>query len=127
MGTWGVGNFDSDHALDYLDGLIAQLVGKVETLIARPIDFKDEWSFGFLHDGEKERMPSLEIVCVLCERFQTLPNVEREQVAQWKDRYLAAYDALIDDYAPKLDYKVNRRRVIVDTFEHLQKIIATGD
>jgi hypothetical protein len=124
MGTWGAGNFESDESLSYLDELIAQLVERIETCLSsleHPSE-RDEFS-GSLDCGEERLMPSVDIICLLCEHYEEPPNIEIDQVIRWRDQYLAACDEHIDDYGPKPEYKRERRQVIIETFEKLQGIV----
>jgi hypothetical protein len=110
--------------LSYLDALIAQLIERIETCLSsleHPSE-RDEFS-GSLDCGEEVLMPSVDIICLLCEHYEEPLNIEMEQVIQWRDQHLAAYDRHIDDHGPKPEYKRERRQVIVETFEKLQGIV----
>ena len=114
MGTWGAGNFDNDAANDYIDDLCHELADQVEQC------FAVEGGCDLEETGEGTLIPTIEILSVLCEYSSGLPP-EPERVAEWKQKYLAIYDEEIDYLDPTPEHKVERRRVIEDTFAKLEK------
>ncbi len=113
MGTWGTGNFDSDGALDFVAELTNQLVGRIEQCFAEGRANLDE-------DGEDVIVPSVQILSILHEHCDAAPP-EVEMVSTWKQRYLLIYDEQIDALDPQPGYKVERRRIIEETFDTLEK------
>lgn len=113
MGTWAEGNFDNDGSLDYLAGLNHQLTTAIEEVLA------DQMRVRLDEDGEAILMPSVEILALLCERYNAAPPKETT-VQQWRKKYLQVFDKQIDGLQPKADFKTRRRRVIDHTFEWLE-------
>jgi hypothetical protein len=115
MGTWDPGNFDSDGALDYIDSLRDDMCKAVDTTFAvkGAADLDD--------DGESLLMPSVEIL-VMLSSISYVGDPSEEKILEWKRKYLAIFDAQIDGLKPKPDHKVQRRKVIEDTFDRLAAI-----
>ncbi len=112
MGTWAEGNFDNDEAQDYLGDLIDQFTETInETL-------DDEHRSRLDEEGEAVIMPSVELIALLAERYHMAPP-ELATIHDWRDRYLAIYDAQIDELDPQGDYKTKRRKTIEKTFQWL--------
>jgi hypothetical protein len=117
MGTWNTGNFDCDGACEYLHSQFQQpLVKRIESIIADPKKIElDEL-------GEDILMPSVELLALLYETYGgTFP--EAATVRRWRDVYLAGYDRYIDSLLPAPGYKEERRRVIQQTFDRLEKAV----
>lgn len=89
-----------------------QLVESIESTFALGSNFN-------LDNGDEVIMSSVDILIALCKTYEETPFVEVRTVQQWKETYLHHYDAMIDSYGPKSDYRVQRRRVIEDTFDQL--------
>ena len=107
MGTWGPGNFENDGALDYVHDVMDQFVKEAQEI------FDDD---GFdLGDLDAIIMPKIEIVITIVENCGGF--IFKHIVKDWKEKCLKLYDSEIDDYDPKEEYKVNRRKVIEKTFE----------
>jgi hypothetical protein len=111
MGVKGPGNFDNDEALYHLDMLIQQLVRTIENIFSHQFN---------LSDGEALIISNVDILVTLCQAYRETPFVEESVVRQWKEIYLLRYDEQIDDYGPDLEYKVQRRQVIEETFNKLE-------
>jgi hypothetical protein len=113
MGTFAEHNFGNDGAMDYLALLTAKLVATITEIMADPERMElDE-------DGESMLMPSVEILALLCERYNATPP-KPATVRQWCQKYLKMYDRCIDDLKPDPHYKVARRKVIENTFRWLE-------
>ncbi len=112
MGTWGVGNFENDSALDYVDELAHTLAVKIDECLA------DEECSPIDEMGEAVIVPTVAILSTLHEHCHA-PPPKPAIVSAWKVGYLAIYDEQIDDLEPKAGYKEERRQVIVDTFDKL--------
>src|SRR5262245_36285860 len=112
MGTWGAGNFDSDAALDFVGEQIRRYIALINEVFAVAYRFRlDE-------EADGELIPSVEILILLCEHCGgVLPSWL--DVAAWKQRYLAMYDAQISGLAPVGGYGDERRAVIESTFDRL--------
>ncbi len=113
MGTWGEDNFANDGAADYLAMLTARLVATITEI------FSDARRLGLDEDGESMFMPSVELLALLCERYNARPP-RAETVRQWSETYLAIYDGSIDRFRPRKGFKEARRKVIVKTFRWLE-------
>jgi hypothetical protein len=113
MGVWGDGNFDNDDAADYLEVLKQKLVATVQEILA------DDERVALDEDGEGMLMPSVELLCVLCERYNAAPPPE-ELVRQWHKKYLRVFDRQIGALSPDRDYKDSRRKTIEKTFLWLE-------
>jgi hypothetical protein len=66
-------------------------------------------------------MPSVEILALLCERCGAAPP-RPATVKQWREKYLAAFDAGIDRMKPAPGFKAARRRLIENTFRWLESL-----
>lgn len=112
MGEWTKDNFGNDGARDYLAMMTAKLVATIREVVA------DDERIVPDEDGESLLMPSVEILALLCERCFAAPP-RPATVKQWRDKYLAAYDAGIDRLNIPAEHKAERRRVIENTFRWL--------
>jgi hypothetical protein len=90
MGTWGIGTFESDAALDVINLEVDRHVTAIEEILA------DNLRFRLDEDAEGELMPRIEILRVLCEYcWGTL--AKHLDINAWKARYLEMYDDQIDE------------------------------
>jgi hypothetical protein len=113
MGTFAEHNFGNDGAMGYLAMLTAKLVATITEIMADPERMElDE-------DGESLLMPSVEILALLCERYDAKPP-RPATVRQWGQKYLHMYDRCIDDLNPDPHFKTARRKVIEQTFRWLE-------
>jgi hypothetical protein len=113
MGTFAEHNFGNDGAMDYLALLTAKLVATITEIMADPERMElDE-------DGESMLMPSVEVLALLCERYDTRPP-RPPTVRQWGQKYLQMYDRVIKDFDYDANFKVARRKVIEHTFRWLE-------
>jgi hypothetical protein len=118
MGTWSEENFGNDGARQYLSLLTSKLVATINEVFADPERTElDE-------DGESLLMPSVEVLALLCERYDVAPP-RPATVRQWHEKYLAVYDRDIDKFKPKGDFKAARRKVIDKTFRWLESLADT--
>jgi hypothetical protein len=118
MATFAEHNFGNDGAMEYLALLTAKLVATITEIMADPERLElDE-------DGESMLMPSVEILALLCERYDAMPP-KPATVRQWSEKYLAAYDRGIDAVAPAAHFKTARRKVIDHTFRWLESLSET--
>lgn len=113
MGTFAEHNFGNDGAMEYLALLTARLMATITEIMADPERMAlDE-------DGESMLMPSVEILALLCERYNAVPP-KPKTVRQWSQKYLDMYDQCIDRLKPRGDFKAARRKVIDHTFRWLE-------
>ncbi|WLQ42164.1 DUF4259 domain-containing protein [Streptomyces laculatispora] len=122
MGTWGAGNFDSDTAADHLVVLVDRLVTEVtEAMAGDPVELEPDEYWGVT-------VPcNLELLLVLARQGWvgvTLPSPEA--IRTWQQTFLAVWERTIDDLEPEPAYKVERRAVLNETFEHLAEASAAA-
>jgi hypothetical protein len=111
MGTWGNGNFDNDGALDYVGDLIDRLTDTITACF-------DEDNADLDEGGESELMPSIGIIKILSEQCGAAPP-KPDVIEGWRSKYLQIYDEQIDGLDPDPEYKLERRKVIDQTFKDL--------
>ncbi len=118
MATWTADNFGNDGARGFLAMQTAKLVGTINEVLADPERSElDE-------DGESLLMPSVEVLALLCERYNAVPP-KPATVRQWRDKYLAVYDRDVDKLKPTSELKAARRKVIDKTFRWLEGLGAS--
>ena len=115
MATFAEHNFGNDGALEYLAVQIAKLMATITEILSDPERMAlDE-------DGESMLMPSVEILALLCERYNARPP-KPATVRQWHHTYLSMYDRCIDAVTDDAAFKVARRKVIEQTFRWLESL-----
>ena len=118
MATFAEHNFGNDGAMEYLALLTAKLVAAITEIVADPERLAlDE-------DGESMLMPSVEILALLCERYEAMPP-KPATVQQWSQKYLAEYDRGIDKVTSDAQFKKARRKVVDHTFRWLESLSET--
>ena len=106
-------NFGNPGARAYLEMLTAKLVATVTEVLADPERAAlDE-------DGESLLMPSVEVLALLCERYDA-PPPRPATVRGWREKYLAVYDREVGRLKRPAEFKSARRRVIEQTFRWLE-------
>lgn len=115
MATFAEHNLGNEGAREYLALLTAKLVATITEIVADPE------RMGLDEDGESMLMPSVEILALLCERYDARPP-RPHTVRQWSQKYLHMYDNLIDDVCSEAEYKTARRKVIDHTFRWLESL-----
>jgi hypothetical protein len=118
MGTFAEHNFGNDGAMDYLAMLTARLVATITEVAA------DESRLALDEDGETMLMPSVEILALLCERYDAVPP-RPDAVRQWSQKYLDVYDRTADQFHRKPAFRTARRKVIEKTFRWLESLATT--
>lgn len=128
MGTWGPGNFENDCAADHLFEVCGPLLDQIKAAMEDP---------EAIEPGEYDSdivVANLEIIACLTEhlgRYERGPIQDilypcvlpaAETIAGWKKTYLAVWDESIDGLAPDPDYKKQRREVIIDTFDRVERL-----
>ena len=115
MGTDSCHNFANNGAMDYLAMLTAKLVATIKEIMADPERLAlDE-------DGETMLMPSVDILALLCERYNASPP-KPATVQQWSQKYLQLYDDTIDEVNADSEYQIARRKAIEQTFRWLESL-----
>ncbi|MCL2535434.1 MAG: DUF4259 domain-containing protein [Nocardiaceae bacterium] len=125
MGVWGPGNFDSDTVADGLGELTDRIIGDIAEQFEDGSDDSalepDEWG--------GEMVPAwLEILVDIVEPGRvgaTFPSVA--VLSEWRDRYLRVWDEYIDYLEPSDGHKVERRAVLVGTFERAISLAVTRE
>ena len=106
-------NFGNPGARAYLEMLTAKLVATATEVLADPERAAlDE-------DGESLLMPSVEVLALLCERYDA-PPPRPATVRGWREKYLAVYDREVGRLKRPAEFKSARRRVIEQTFRWLE-------
>jgi hypothetical protein len=108
VGTWAAGNFDSDAALD----LVEHFAETVREEIAKPVDVGDL----------EEIMAAVSVLKVLVEHCHASAP-DTEEIDSLRDAILEVYDEQIDGLEPHPDYKRDRRRTIVGTFDDFTRLV----
>src|SRR5262245_49720138 len=110
MGEMATDNFDNDEAVEYLAEIVELLSERIDEILA------DKKRRRLDDQGEGRLMPSVELIALLCERYDGTPPKEKT-VHKWRERYLKVYDEQIDDLAAPPGFKEARRKAIEKTFE----------
>ena len=110
MGTFAEHNFGNDGAMAYLSVLTSKLIATIKEVCA------DEGRLEADEDGETLLMPSVEVLALLCERYDAAPP-RPTTIRQWHEKYLAAFDASIDKMSPPPGFKTGRRKMIAKTID----------
>ncbi|BCM93829.1 hypothetical protein IAD21_05720 [Abditibacteriota bacterium] len=114
MGTWGEGNFENDGALDFVGGLIDELVEKINEC------FADEDLAALDEDGEAVIVPGVHVISVLNEQCHAAPP-KLDIIIGWRDKYLAIFDEQIGGLDPVKGFEQKRRAIIEATFSKLEE------
>jgi hypothetical protein len=99
--------------MGYLAEIVRQLTTTITDILA------DRKRIALDEEGESRLMPSVELIALLCERYQAIPPREKI-VQQWRKKYLKVFDQQVESLAPPADLKLRRRKVIDNTFEWLE-------
>lgn len=120
MGTWGPRNFENDTAGELLHALTSSLIAQIEEAVADP---------ECLEPDQYEAVAvvcHVEILAALAEGLRheggaafDLPTPDA--VEGWREATLAVWDAHIDALNPTPEHKVQRRAVIVESFDRLAR------
>jgi hypothetical protein len=113
--AWGMGNFDNDGAMDFLSMQTMQLTATITAIASDPARLDMD------EDGETLFMPSVELLALLCERYNAEPP-RPAVVRHWREKYLQAYDRGIDGLKPSPEFKTGRRKAVEKTFRWLESL-----
>ncbi|MFK4762200.1 DUF4259 domain-containing protein [Microbacterium sp. ZW T5_45] len=114
MGTWGPGNFDDDTVADGLSEITDELIAKIAEPFADDDDTElqpDEWAGSMVPAW-------LEILTDIAAAGRvgaTFPD--SGTISAWGERFLQVWDEYIDELDPDPEYRVERRSVLVSTFD----------
>jgi len=133
MGVWDSGNFDNDEAADHILEVCIPLMDHIkETVQDDALMEPDE------HDSPV-MLCNIEILCNLAtslNRYSFKPQDKPEYVCEfpsskeaeeWKVKYLNVWDNYIDGLDPDEDYKIERRKVIEETFDRFVELAKGWD
>jgi hypothetical protein len=109
-------NFGNDGARAYLGMLTARLMATINEV------FADSERLDPDEDGESLFMPSLDVLALLCERYDAAPP-KPAKIRQWRDAYLERFDAA-ESIGPSEEFRTDRRRVVENTFRWLNGLAA---
>ncbi len=112
---WTEENFGNDGARDYLAMLTAKLVATIREVMLDDERLEPD------EDGESLLMPSIEVLALLCERYGAAPP-RPTTIQQWHEKYLAAFDAGIEQMDPPPGFSEQRRKTIEKTFRWLESL-----
>ena len=119
MSRWGYQNFESDTSLDVLGSWLEKICDEIDEIFA-----EDETLSSFFYDvAEAGVVSNVELLCVLSETYKTYPELEIEKLENWRSKFLKLFDET--DFVNK-DFIEKRRKIIVDTFDRLKKILEEG-
>lgn len=117
MGTWGAGNFDDDTAADHLSIVTGKLVEEIEAAMAdaKTIEPDEYWGVA---------VPcNLELLHLIAKRGYVgcmLPPAST--LSEWKTAYMRVWEGYIDQLEPAPDFKKQRKRVLLQTFNNLIRL-----
>ncbi|MGP2439700.1 DUF4259 domain-containing protein [Streptomyces sp. JW3] len=116
MGTWGSGNFESDTALDHLSMVVDRLVTEVtDAMTGDPVALEPDEYWGVAVPCD------LELLHTLARAGHTTGLPDPETIEDWKETFMAVWEATIDGLEPSPAYKEERRSVLNRTFDQLAK------
>lgn len=116
MGDWGPGNFQQDHALDFVWREVQiPLLRQIEQLLDdRDLAQADEPTSGPI-------MAAVELLSILSEYASAVPPNPND-VALWKKTFLESWDKTSEEVYFRKEDLTARRNVIVATFDRLSAI-----
>src|SRR5262245_34271209 len=115
MPGWTEENFGNDGARQFLEMQAARLVTTIHDIIASKDRIAPD------DDGETMLMPCIEVLALLCERYDLTPP-KVASIQAWHKAYLAAFDAGFDAMKPPAGLKAKRRKKIEQTFRWLESL-----
>jgi hypothetical protein len=116
MGRGGSGNFDSDTAADFAGDLVKGLVAHVTSAIANPSSLEPDEYYG-------EVVPAIiDIVATLHQLTGTASIPRPEEVAEWRAKFMEAWEAHITGLSPSPQHRARRRIVLQRTFDRLERL-----
>ena len=113
MGVWAHGNFDNDTALDWLGDITGQLLDEIAEAMDSPELLEAD-------ELDADLVPCrIELLCAMAEKGMPPQWPDVQLLAQWKQIFLQAWDASIDELEPSEDCKRERRATLVATFDRM--------
>ena len=117
MGVWGPGNFERDDALNVLGWWYQNLVDDIRQTFNR-----DHQQTLYEDYGESRIVANIDILIILVEHYESYPNLQPDEVMQWKQNYLESFERTIHSYIPASGFVEERRKIIETTFDKLKTI-----
>jgi hypothetical protein len=120
MGIWGVGNFESDQALNKLGEWINKIIDEIQAT------FLIEDDLNLIQESDGQIVANVDILETLHRQYRFCPDLTIETVQGWKDRYMTLVGKLSDEwsgYESEDDFSVERNRIIQETFERLERTL----
>ena len=106
MGAWGSGNFENDHAQDFLSGLQSKGIDELRQILARAID------------QDYLGAPDSSVVLATAEAIATLkgapPQPIPREIAEWADKVQGAPPAGLNDLARRAVGKIRSNSELKD-------------
>jgi hypothetical protein len=113
--AWTEDNFGNKGARQFLQMQVTRLMTTIHDIIHNPERLAPD------DDGESMLMPCIEVLALLCERYDVAPP-KLDVIQHWHRSYLQAFDQGFDDMNPPPGLKARRRRVIDNTFHWLESL-----
>ncbi len=116
MGDWGPGNFQQDHALDFMWREVQRpLLRQIEQMLDdHDLAQADEPTSGPI-------MAAVELLSILSEHANAVPP-KPDDVALWRKTFLESWDETSEEVYFRKEDVTARRNVIVETFDRLAAI-----
>ena len=105
MGTWAIGVYGNDSALDWIHDTVRGIEKTVRASIGKFDESDGDWL-----------LAAVDTMYVICRNAGTAPHVD--EVLQWQERYLRSWDLYIRELADP-EYIAAQRKVIDETFDRL--------
>lgn len=122
MGTWGSGNLDSDGALDAVGTASDALARRIWTRLRRRASAQaDEYDYDVLF-VDLETALALHGAQLFSPAELPAADAFDAAVAKW----LARWDAYLDELQPAEGFKAERRAVIEDTFARYRAVVVAS-
>lgn len=118
MGMWGSGKFESDTALDHLDIVVNELLKPLREGVENPMLFEvDEYH-------HYAALCNLELLVTWIEKYGYIANyIKLDELDLWEKSLLTVFDQTESSMWSSKAFGLQRRRVIVGTFERLRVLI----
>jgi hypothetical protein len=116
MARGGSGNFDSDTAMDFVGGLLDELIARVQDAVAESSRLEpDEY------DGEV--VPCIvDIIATLYDLTGSASIPKPDIVAGWRTKFMEVWEAHIDGLGVSPQHKKSRRAVLKESFARLERL-----
>ena len=133
MGSFDVGNFDNDDALDVTNDFIEQITASIrENLADEHFGVEDcdrVMAYIVILNAILQQTrcsgvtPEDHELLVILKNMGDGAGLSERQVRGWKENVLKVFDAEIDGLQPTPEYKSGRRKAMQDAFNALESFI----